>query len=396
MQISALCQPLAPVACDDRCVDVQQLFVADPELLSVAIVDDGRPVGMINRHDMLMHLSQQFGFALYGQKPASVLMDREPLVIEIDSDLSTLVSRVTLEKPSAVLQGFIVTREGRYHGIGTGLKLLQATNQQMALRTAELERARQSLELADKAKSRFLAQMSHELRTPLNAIIGFSELMQQQVFGELGDPRYAEYSADITTSGRHLLQIINEVLDMAKIESGRMELRETIIDIGPMLQRCLRLIGGLAERGGITTTLRADASLPQLCGDELKLQQAIINILSNAVRFTPHGGSVAVHAEVARHGLKIVVRDTGIGIAADKLNIVLEPFGQADNSLQRKHEGTGLGLPLAKAFAELHGGALHLDSSVGEGTAVTITLPGHRLLNAAATGTLLIETRARA
>lgn len=383
MSVRSLCQPVAPVSADVSCAEVQRLFMQDDDLLSLAIVQNRRPIGLINRHDLLLNLSQQYGFSLYARKSVTTLMDAEPLIVDIESDVTTLVDRVTLEKPSAVLQGFIVTQAGRYVGIGTGLKLLQAANLQMAQRADALERAHRSLELANQAKSSFLAQMSHELRTPLNAIIGFSELMASEVYGELGDGRYREYCADIMASGKHLLQIVNEVLDMAKIEAGQMALREERLDLAALLRRCLRLMGPLARQNEIGLELEA-ADLPPVHGDGLKLQQTVLNILSNALRFTPPGGRVTVRARTTGDGLLLSIADNGIGIPPDKLADVLQPFSQADNSLQRRHEGTGLGLPLAKAFAELHGGTLSLASTLEEGTTVTIQLPAERLESAAA------------
>ena len=384
MLVRSLCQPIAPVAGTTRCADIQRLFVDEPDLLSVAVVDGHRPVGLINRHELLLRLSQQYGHALYGQKPATMVMDATPFVVDLESDLATLVERIMLEKPSAVLQGFIVTQAGRYQGIGTGLKLLQATNLQMSQRTQQLEQAHRKLELADRAKSSFLAQMSHELRTPLNAIIGFSELMHAEIFGALGDARYGDYAVDILTSGKHLLQIINEVLDMAKIEAGQMTLNEDCIDIAPLLNRCLRLVATLAADNGVELGLDLAPRLPRINGDELKLQQTLLNLLSNAIRFTSPGGRVSVAATLAGGGLSLCIRDSGSGIPADKLALVMQPFTQADNSLQRRHEGTGLGLPLAKAFTELHGGRLDLASTVGQGTTVSIRLPAERLLSEAA------------
>ena len=375
MQIESLCQPLAPVARDIACAAAQNMFLQNPDLLSIAIVDGERPIGLINRQDLLVHLSQQFGFSLYGRKPVTALMDANPLIVEGACALPDVVSRIAMEKPSAVLQGFIVTRAGSYRGICTGLEVLQATNAQMAERARELEETRRGLELANGAKSRFLAQMSHELRTPLNAIIGFSELMREGVFGPLGNTRYHGYCEDIHASGSHLLQLINEVLDMAKIEAGRMTLNEAPVRLDHLLGRCLRLVAGMAEQAGVAIVLELPDDLPALMADEVKLQQIVINLLSNALRFTLPGGRVTVRVAADGSGLAVAIADTGIGIPADKLELVMQPFGQADNSLQRRHDGTGLGLPLARVLVELHGGRLELDSIEGQGTTVTVRLP---------------------
>jgi signal transduction histidine kinase len=247
-------------------------------------------------------------------------------------------------------------------------------------REAELHAARDAAEAANRTKSAFLANMSHELRTPLNAIIGFSELIQMQTLGPLGNAKYLEYLHDIHLAGQRLLSVVNDILDLARVEMGGLKLEVSNFSLKPILGVCLTAARGEAKAKRIDLREHLPAHLPALIADELKLKQAVSNILSNAVKFTPEGGRVTMTVEWhPTLGIAILIADTGDGIPADKLESVLVPFGQADISLARKYEGTGLGLPLAKAFVELQGGALTLKSEVGVGTEVRITLPPDRL-----------------
>jgi signal transduction histidine kinase len=222
--------------------------------------------------------------------------------------------------------------------------------------------------------------MSHELRTPLNAVIGFSEVMKAQPFGPVGAPEYVGYVDDIFQSGHHLLAVINDILDMSKIEAGEMKLTETTIEMQSVMNACVRLIAERARKMQVEVSIEAAPSLPWLCGDERMIKQMLLNLLANAVKFTPEGGRVTVRAEIDPVGcLVLSVSDSGIGIAPENLAKVLQPFQQADDPLQRQGEGTGLGLPLVKAMAELHGALLVLDSTVNVGTTAAIRFPSARI-----------------
>ena len=248
-------------------------------------------------------------------------------------------------------------------------------------RERALRQAKEDAEAAARAKGEFLANMSHELRTPLNAIIGFSEIMGNEMLGPLGSEQYKGYIHDISESARHLLSMINNILDAAKLESGRMTLSEERVDADVMVKSVVRLIAPRASRAGLNLVTHTAPDLPPILVDETKLKQVLLNLVSNAVKFTSEGGRIDIHAEVAETGeFLFMVSDNGIGIAEEDIPQALAPFGQVDTRISRKFEGTGLGLPLAKSLTELHGGTFKLISQPGVGTTVTLRLPKHRVV----------------
>ncbi len=238
----------------------------------------------------------------------------------------------------------------------------------------ETEAAKQRAEGASLSKSQFLANMSHELRTPLNAIIGFSDMMKGQLLGPIGSPRYVEYAKDINSSGTHLLSLINDVLDMSKIESGRYTIHPEALDGAEMLRSCARLVRVRASESDVALGIGVAQELP-LEADARALKQVLLNLLTNAIKFTPSGGSVNLSAGRERDGVVFRVADTGVGISAEDLPRIGRRFEQVDNALTRKGEGTGLGLALSRALVELHGGTLEIESAIGKGTTVSVWLP---------------------
>ena len=255
------------------------------------------------------------------------------------------------------------------------LDITQERQAQMAL-----QEAKEAAELASRSKTEFLANMSHELRTPLNAVIGFSEIMQQELFGPIQNAHYREYLRDIRESGRHLLELINDLLDVARLEVGQLQLDESEVDLQKMAASCLRMVSDRAAEAGLLLSAETLPAGVSLTADERKLKQILLNLLGNANKFTPRGGSVILEsALLPSGGLELAVRDSGIGIAPEDIPAALDMFGQIDRSLSRKYEGAGLGLPLSKSLAELHGGTLRISSEVGVGTRVVVGLPPERV-----------------
>ena len=251
---------------------------------------------------------------------------------------------------------------------------------QRNLLAEELALARDEAKAANKSRSEFLAMMSHELRTPLNAVIGYSEIIKEETFGPVGSPKYREYVCDINDSGRHLLNIINDILDLSKLETGRLELLEVDVDVVAAVNASVRLIRERASSGDVALELDCGKELPTLRADERKLKQIFVSLLSNAVKFTDPGGKVTLSAWCRpESGYVLQVADTGIGMALEDIPKALAPFGQIDSDLNRRYEGTGIGLPLTKALVEMHSGSIDVQSKIGVGTTVTIRFPAERI-----------------
>jgi len=244
---------------------------------------------------------------------------------------------------------------------------------------SELLLAKQVSEDASRLKSEFIANMNHELRTPLNAILGFSEIIMNDAQNKLSEGRYRDYAKDINRSGAQLLSIINDILDFAKSDAKQLTLNEELIEATTLISDSVRFVTPVANKKGVTLIVKVAPNMPNFRGDERRLRQILLNLLSNAVKFTPAEREVRVLAGLNEAGgVQIDVEDTGIGIPPDQINRVMEPFYQVDGSLARTQEGTGLGLPIAKSLAELHGGTLRLESAVGYGTTARLTLPSER------------------
>lgn len=285
------------------------------------------------------------------------------------------------------LQGALLDRYSRQLGL-----LVSRRQTELGLRLArrEAERAADqaryamlSAETANRAKSQFLANMSHELRTPLNAIIGFAEVIAGKLVQESQIEKIREYATDIHDSGRHLLNVINDVLDIARIEAGSLDLREDWVNVRSLIEMPLDVCRRPITENALSLVVNQAADLPDLYCDARLVRQILINLISNATKFTPQGGKITISIDRERNGdLCMSVADTGIGIAPEHIEDALTPFRQVDNELGRRYEGTGLGLPLSKAFVELHGGSLVLSSQLGKGTIVTARLPRDRLSDA--------------
>jgi two-component system, cell cycle sensor histidine kinase PleC len=354
------------------------VFQSTPVMLTLSRLDDGRFL------DVNAAFLQTLGY-----ERAEVLgRSEQELAIFIDPSIPH--SLASGRSNDEVFAG-VRTKAGQHREISISSEIIRFADRNMLLCVAtdvtdrrrtevELRQSKEAAELANRSKSEFLANMSHELRTPLNAVIGFAEVMQAQLFGPIGEPRYLEYATDIRNSGAHLLQIINDLLDISKLEAGKVELHEDEVCLSDLVASAERLIKERAAAAGIELLFRIPGDIANFHADERLMKQILINLLTNAVKFTPRGGRITVGARVAMRGeLEISVADTGIGMHAKDIEIALKPFGQVDSGFDRKQEGTGLGLPLVKSLTELHGGILDIQSEPGVGTSVTVRLPPYRL-----------------
>jgi signal transduction histidine kinase len=287
---------------------------------------------------------------------------------------------VPLLREDRIIGGLVVRRKSTGEFRPEVIELLKtfATQSVLAIQNArlfrEIEEKSRQIEAANRHKSEFLANMSHELRTPLNAIIGFSEVLGERMFGELNE-KQAEYTEDILSSGRHLLSLINEILDLSKVEAGRMELEVTQFDLPLAIENARTFVRERATKHGINLDVSVDERLGDYVGDERKIKQILLNLLSNAVKFTPQGGRIGINARQVDGSVEISVSDTGIGIAPEDQPKIFEEFRQVGTDYAHKTEGTGLGLTLAKKFVELHGGKIWVESEVGKGSTFSFTLP---------------------
>jgi two-component system cell cycle sensor histidine kinase PleC len=323
--------------------------------------------------------------------PIAALAATAPVTVAIALNfiLAGRFDNYVLAMLALAAEGYFALLARRLHS--TTLATLEARAEKDAL-IGELEQAkaisdeaRHRAEAANVAKSRFLAQMSHELRTPLNAILGFSEVMKSEIFGAHGVAVYKEYSSDIHSSGVHLLNLINEILDLSRIEAGRYELNEEAVALVHVVADCHHLLKLRASTRGITIHEVFEQGMPRIWGDERAIRQIVLNLLSNSIKFTPQGGEIWLKAGwTASGGQYLSVKDNGSGIAEDEIPIVLASFGQGSNSIKSAEQGAGLGLPIAKSLIDLHGGTFTLKSKLRIGTEVIITFPPERVMSALA------------
>jgi signal transduction histidine kinase len=285
--------------------------------------------------------------------------------------------RLALDRAHRQLEGLVAQRTAE---LAETVQRLEREAQERRAMTESLLEAKQNAETASRSKSEFLANISHELRTPLNAIIGFSEAMKLEMFGPLGGQQYCNYAADIHDSGHLLLSLINDILDLSKIEAGKHRIHIEALDLFEVLQAALRLVEQRARDGNLRLALQMPPRRPALKADRRAVTQMVLNLLTNAVKFTPAGGSILLSCSVLDDGVAITVEDTGIGMAPEDIPVALSAFGQLDNPYTRSHQGTGLGLPMVKALAEMHGGRFSIDSEPDHGTAVTIWLPSEPVI----------------
>ena len=356
---------------------------------------------LYDRNDCLMLCNSRFKHFLFGPEPPKLEGLRFAEVMRLSAQAGRipaaggrteewLESCLAHHRDSAGVFELLLCDEthlqiGERKTFDGGRVAIYADITELKRRETKLREALNLAELANRSKTEFLANMSHELRTPLNAIIGFSEMFKMEMLGPLEPPQYKDYAGDIHDSAAHLLAIINDILDVSKIEAGERELNEAELNVGAVIGSCLRLVKERAERADHTIAIDLPDWLPELYAEERALKQILLNLLSNAIKFTPDGGRISVWAGVPDDGgLELRVIDTGIGIAMEDTARAMSYFDQVDAKLERKYGGTGLGLPLARRLVELHDGTMRLDSEVGAGTTVTIRFPAERLCQRAA------------
>ena len=371
-KIARYIEPVSPILMGG---DAVEIFNRDPSVSALPVIDGDKVVGLLARKRVFLNFTRQFGYAVFSHRSISRLMITDPLIVDSATALDDLRRLVVNEKPNALEDGFIIMHEGRYFGIGTSMGILRLGMAQAESKALELSEAKQIAEQANAAKSRFLANMSHELRTPLNAIIGFSEMISSETFGPHASPIYKEYAEDINTSGRLLLDIINDILDMSKIEAGHFQLHVQFIELPSIVEGAARLVRERALQKGISLVVDMPAVLPQIRADSRAVRQILLNLLSNAIKFSAARTSITIKVRENAGKMAITVSDQGIGIPAKLLMKIREPFVQVENELTKKEPGTGLGLPIVVSLAERMGAVFELQSDLGLGTNATLIIP---------------------
>jgi len=376
----SLALPLPALSEEITCGEAYDWFIKHSDLRAAAILDaNGQVKGIANRMRFLSRYAQRYYPELYSRNSVMSLANPNPLVVDRHMPAADLGATVVFEQPDALIECFVVTDRNRYFGIATGEALMRCKVDLLVAHQEDLKQALTRLSEASRAKSNFLALMSHELRTPLNAIIGFSEVIAGEFFGPTGSDRYRSYAGDIHGAGRHLLALINDILDLSKAEAGKLELHCETVDLSAIVRDSVTLIADKARTQGIRILTHFPPGLPPIFADALRIKQIMVNLLSNAVKFT-EAGSVEIAAEVTEKSeFSFRVTDTGVGMDPAMIPIALEPFRQIDSALARKFEGTGLGLSLVKSLVERHEGRLEIESALNQGTTVRVVFPASRI-----------------
>jgi two-component system, cell cycle sensor histidine kinase PleC len=381
--VERLINPVAPIRSTAPCWEAVRMLTRLDGRLGLPVVDGGQPLALLSRREVLTSYANPLVQAVFERRPVQRFLDSinahaTPLIVEATLSLDALKELITTKFPNAVVDGFLIVRDGAYAGVASGADVLGSALERARAQMRALDIAREDALRASRAKSSFLANMSHELRTPLNAIIGFSELLEKHYAGGLND-RQGEYVGDIRRAGHHLLALINDILDLSKAEAGKLQLVEEEFDLNAILASAARMVEPRVRSQNLTLTHRPASQSIRIFADAQKVTQVAINLLSNAVKFTPAGGHIEISSGLDDRRCPIFsVSDTGIGIGADEIESVLQPFERGRKPAANAQEGTGIGLPIAKSFVELHGGALTLESAPCVGTTVTVRFPTAR------------------
>jgi len=362
---------------------VYDLFSEERDLLVCAIVEDDRPIGMVSRNAFFLRMADLHGRALFAKRPITFVMNKDPLIVEADQPISEINRMIVTDRPSALFDGFIVTRDGKYAGVGTGVALMKVLHQESEERNRKLTalaeqlgRARIEALTAAQSKSAFLATMSHEIRTPLNGVLGVAQLLIDSGL----DPERLKLAETIQSSGEILLRLLNDILDLSKIEAGKMDLELIPFEAGDLAKASSALWTARAYEKGLGFAVRCDCEPKQrLMGDPTRLKQILFNLIGNAIKFTETG-----HVEVvlefrpvnpARKVLRAEVRDTGCGVPEAARERLFKSFTQADGATSRRYGGTGLGLTICKSLVKLMGGSIGVRDNDGDGSAFWFEVP---------------------
>ena len=362
---------------------VYDLFSEDPELLVCAVVENKRPIGLVARNAFFLRMADTHGRALFGKRPITFVMDKDPLIVDAGRLVSEVSRHILTDRNSALFDGFIITDEGEYAGVGTGVALMKTLqteseerNRKLVALAEQLGRARIEALSANQAKSEFLATMSHEIRTPLNGVLGVTQMLQDSGLNE----EQARLAKTIRTSGEVLLRILNDVLDLSKIEAGKMDLEPVDFDAAELVQASASLWRPRAEEKGLRFTVQRSKDGPRrLHGDPVRIKQILFNLIGNAIKFT-HQGSVETQIRIlpltpGRCVLRAEVKDTGCGIPEDAQPKLFTAFAQADGATSREFGGTGLGLTICKRLVELMGGTIGFTSKPDAGSTFWFEAP---------------------